>query len=845
MYSNTLKLLQAIGLVWVLLHQVNSCIERERQALVELKKGLVDDYGILSSWRGDDEDDDCCNWWGIKCSNETGHVVKLDLHARVYDQPLRGKISESLVELRHLKFLDLSWNDFHGNPIPEFIGSLVKLRHLDLSQAYFGGKIPYQLGNLSSLEILDLSYNYHIGEIPWQLRNLFNLQELMLPFNDLGGVIPYQLGNLSRLENLGLGSNDNLKIDNIQWISRLSSLNTLDLGEVSYIRKSKNLLQIIGQLPNLQYLSLSNFSLSDIDLLSVHSSQLNFSHSLIQLDLSRNMFTSSIFSWLFRLNSTSLIYLGLNSNLLDGPIPNDLGKIMSSLQILYLERNQLNGTLPNTIANLVELKEFNVASNSLEGGITNMAHFSNLTNLKFLDLSGNSFTLNFSDNWVPQFQLASFAAPSCKLGPSFPTWLQTQNDLYDLDVSNAGISDMTTTTAFLCSAKRNLNHLNMSSNNMRGQLPNCWNDLASLRILDLSHNELFGNIPASMGSLVLVRHLILRDNHFTGPIPSLKNCSQLVMLDVAHNKLVGPIPPWIGYNLHNLQVLSMRNNHLNGSLPLDLCHLTAIQVLDLSLNNLSGQIPKCLQNLSAMSRKPTPLDAIDVFYVFINDSPPYVFTYDFYPTVRWKGKELSFKDNLRLLKLIDFSDNELSGKIPREIGHLLELVSLDLSGNNLSGEIPWDFGNLHALEFLDLSTNHMSGTIPSSLSQLNWLAVLNLSHNNLSGKIPSGTQLQSFDASAYDGNPYLCGSPLKRLCANEKELKAPWIKEDENDSFISQGFYISMGLGFVTGFWAIFGSLLIFPSWRHAYFTFLSNLYERIVVVTLINLARCHRLLRR
>ncbi|XP_028787215.1 receptor-like protein EIX1 [Neltuma alba] len=649
-----------------------SCVERERQALLELKKGLVDEYGILSSW-GSEGDADCCRWWGVKCSNQTGHVVMLDLHARVYDQPLRGEISASLVELRHLKYLDLGWNDFRGDPIPEFIGSLVKLRHLDLTQAYFGGKIPYQLGNLSSLRILRLSYNYLIGEIPWELGNLVNLQELMLPFNDLGGVIPYQLGNLSRLENLGLGSNDNLLIDNIQWISRLSSLNTLDLGGVSNHRKSKNLLQIIGHLPSLQYLSLSKFGLSDIDLLLAHPSQLNFSHSLIQLDLSRNMFTSSIFPWLFRLNSTSLIYLGLNSNLLEGPIPDDLGKIMNSLQILYLQNNQLNGTMPKTIANLVGLEEFNVASNVLGGRITNLAHFANLTKLKLLDLSWNSFTLNFSNNWIPQFQLTSFAAQSVALGPSFPRWLQTQNNLYDLDVSDSGISDMETTTAFLCSTKRCLNHLNISSNNIKGQLPDCWNHLASLRILDLSNNEFSGKIPTSMGSLILARHLILRDNHFTGQIPSLQNCTQLVMLDVARNELSGPIPPWIGFNLQNLQVLSMRNNHFNGSLPSYLCHLTNIQVLDLSLNNLAGQIPKCLRNLSAMARKPKSTDAIDEFYVFTNGSPSYVFSYDFYPTVRWKGKELSFKDDQRLLKLIDISENELCGKIPREIGNLSEL----------------------------------------------------------------------------------------------------------------------------------------------------------------------------
>ncbi|KAI9116330.1 hypothetical protein K1719_012497 [Acacia pycnantha] len=763
------KLLGATVLLWVLVQQANSCIEKEKGALLELKKGLVDDFGILSSWH---DSHDCCSWWGITCSNQTGHVLELDLHARDFDKPFRGEISVFLAELQHLNYLDLSWNDFHVNPIPEFLSSLTNLRFLNLNDAYFGGKIPYQLGKFSSLQILRLNFNYIEGEIPWQLANISNLNQLELRGNLLGGIIPDQLGNLSTIEFLYLGSNDNLQIDlDMSWISRLSSLIELDLDDVSNLRKSINWLHTVGQLPNLQYLHLRNCSLSNMDILLADPSVLNLSYSLTGLDLSNNKFTSSIFSWLFHLNST-LAYLDLEDNLLEGPIPYDLGKIMNSLQFLRLDRNQLNGTLPKTIANLLELKYFYVDDNFFEGEITNLGPLANLTKLTFLSLSQNSFNMKFNDNCVPQFQLVSFLAQSCKLGPSFPKWFQTQNDLNYLDVSNAGISDMATTTAFLSSTKRNLNHLNMSSNNMRGQLPNCWNDLASLRILDLSNNEFFGNVPTSMGALLLVRHLILRDNHFTGPIPSLKNCSQLVMLDVAHNKLVGSIPPWIGYNLHNLQVLSMRNNHLNGSLPLDLCHLTAIQVLDLSLNNLSRQIPKCLQNLSAMSRKPTPLDAIDIFYVFINGSPSSVFSYNFYPTVRWKGKELSFKDNLRLLKLIDMSDNELSGKIPREIGNLSELVSLDLSGNNLNGEIPREFGNLHALEFLDLSTNHMSGTIPSSLSQLNWLSVLNLSHNNLSGKIPSGTQLQSFDASAYDGNPYLFGCPLKRLCVDER-IKSP------------------------------------------------------------------------
>ncbi|XP_028798343.1 receptor-like protein EIX1 [Neltuma alba] len=850
MYWNSLRVLQTIVLAWLsqvgILHTngSKSCIEREREALLELKKGLVDEYGILSSW-DPNGDIDCCNWWGIHCSNRTGHVVKLDLYARDGDKPLRGQISSSLVELQQLNYLDFSWNDFHQNPIPQFLGSLTNLRTLDLRHAYFGGKIPYRLGELSSLRCLHLQLNYLVGEIPWQLGNLSNLLVLNLHQNHLGGLIPHQLGNLSRLVTLAIDLNDNLLIDvdDISWISHLSSLIILQLDDVSNLGKSKNWLHMVGQLPNLQVLSLRNCNLSNEDLRFVHPSVLNFSYSLSGLSLSHNKFTSSIFPWLFQLNS-SLAGLDLEENLLDGSIPYDLGKTMNSLQYLALGNNHLNGTLPKTIANLLELQHFDVFGNFLDGEITNLGLFANLTNLESLRLSQNSFTLKFNDSWIPHFQLQALGMQSCMLGPSFPKWLQTQKGLFYLDVSDAGISDTTTMASFLCSAKKSLSFLNMSGNHFRGQLPDCWNGFNSIRIINFSNNEFSGNIPTSLGSLLLVRHLILRNNHFTGQLPSLKNCTDLVMLDVGRNELAGPIPSWIsGSNFPKLQVLSLTKNNFHGSLPSHLCQLSTIEVLDLSVNNLSGHIPRCLQNFTTMTHKPSIYDAIDQFFVFENNSPSNVIDYDFYPTVRWKGKELSFKDNKRLLRLIDLSENQLSDKIPEEIGSLSELVSLDLSNNNLSGEIPWELGKLQALDFLDLSTNRLSGKIPSSLSQIDRLAVLNLSHNNLSGKIPSGTQLQGFDVSVYEGNPYLCGSPLKRLCPdeNKKPEDSFTIEKHDDDSIFNQGFYISMGLGFATGFWAIFGPLLIFPTWRHAFFTFLHNLYDKIFVLIVINTSRYRR----
>jgi len=111
-------------------------------------------------------------WFGLGCSEQTGHVIKLHLqnpYNSTFIDPrdstelagfkfscLSGKISLSLLELKYLNHLDLSWNDFQGKTISEYIGSLSELSYLDLSGASFSGLVPPHLGNLSNLRYLNL-----------------------------------------------------------------------------------------------------------------------------------------------------------------------------------------------------------------------------------------------------------------------------------------------------------------------------------------------------------------------------------------------------------------------------------------------------------------------------------------------------------------------------------------------------------------------------------------------------------------------------------------------------------------------------------------------------------------
>ena len=105
------------------------CKKHERQALLKIKQDLIDDYGHLSSWSSDQ---DWCTWSGVKCSNQTGHVIMLNLNVSFSfpSRPLQGKLNLSLIELKYLTYLDMRFNDFNQSQILKFIASLSNLRHL-------------------------------------------------------------------------------------------------------------------------------------------------------------------------------------------------------------------------------------------------------------------------------------------------------------------------------------------------------------------------------------------------------------------------------------------------------------------------------------------------------------------------------------------------------------------------------------------------------------------------------------------------------------------------------------------------------------------------------------------
>jgi EIX receptor 1/2 len=345
----------------------------------------------------------------------------------------------------------------------------------------------------------------------------------------------------------------------------------------------------------------------------------------------------------------------------------------------------------------------------------------------------------------------------------------------------------------------------------------------------------------------------LQNNSFIGELPkSLKNCSSLKLLDLGENRLSGRIPTWIGTSLPHLVVLRLSSNLFIGRIPLQLCHLTSLQILDLSHNDIRGTIPKCLNNFTVMAQTQGSNVSISHKYLSMSRTKRLcipIYTYIDNLLVTLKAKYLKYSKTLGLVKVIDLSSNKLEGEIPREITSLSGLIGLNLSRNLLTGTIPQNIGDMKSLESLDLSKNHLSGIISPSLVDLSFLSYLNLSNNNLSGRIPTGTQLQSFNASAYTGNQGLCGLPLLKRCPGDEAAQGPQTSSKQGEDDIQEHanshehlwFYTSIALGFIVGFWGVCGSLLLKSSWRHAYFQFLERIGDKLYVAIAIRKAKLLR----
>jgi hypothetical protein len=218
-------------------------------------------------------------------------------------------------------------------------------------------------------------------------------------------------------------------------------------------------------------------------------------------------------------NSPSLVILDIRNNNLSGNIPKWLYDHPCLVEVL-LSGNRFEGHLLRRMCQMESLQVFDISDNHISGGIPPC-----LDNITFWKSSPSS---NSPSYYRENGQLF-FAMQSLRQHPLFEIEmdLQIKHEVYDYK----GIP------------------------------------LSLMTIIDMSSNQLTGNIPFQMGEL-----------------------SQLRSLNLSNNILMGPIPNSF-QNLKNVESLDLSHNKLSGRIPFELVEMTSLSVFSVAYNNLSGRVP--------------------------------------------------------------------------------------------------------------------------------------------------------------------------------------------------------------------------------------------------------------
>ncbi|CAH8359173.1 unnamed protein product [Eruca vesicaria subsp. sativa] len=772
-------------LIWVMvllgqLHGYKSCIQRERNALLDLKQYLINvseegqsDY-VLPTWKNDTKSH-CCRREGVKCSRTSRRVTKIafgDLY------------------LKENSFFNLS-----------LLHPFEEVQSLDLSECAFSVLFDDKevFCGMKNLQELYLRGNYLAGQLPLCLGILNKLQVLDLSLNQLSGTLPSSFNGLDSLEYLSLSDNNFTDLFSLSSLANLRNLKVLKLSSTS------DKVQVVTESTWLPKFQLSIASLPSCGLKKIPNF-LMYQKKLLLLDLSSNRIPGTIPSWLLannpelevlQLQSNSfavfqiptivhkLQFLDFSANNINGVVlPDGFGHVLSNLIHMNGSHNSFQGKFPSSIGEMKNISFLDLSHNNLSGEIPRSL-FTGCYSLQILHLSHNKFTghvlprqTNLTSLVVLRMDNNLFTG---EIGEGFLTLV----NLSVLDISNNLLSG---SVPSLIPNSSDMFMLLLSNNLLEGTLPSSLLANQHLNFLDLSGNLLSGALPSYDSSMYGIK-LFLHNNSFTGEIPRtlLENAE---ILDLRNNKLSGSIPQFV--NTMDMRIFLLKGNNLTGSIPRELCGLKNIGVLDLSNNKLSGDIPSCLHNLSFGSGE----------YEQVRNGASEA--YGFVPSLHWElyrstflvdefkieyetymSFEIQFaakqrydsyteesefsRGTLDFMYGLDLSSNELSGVIPSELGELSKLRAMNLSRNFLSGSIPDSFSKLKDIESLDLSYNMLHGNIPRQLTNLTSLAVFNVSYNNLSGIIPQGRHFDTLNDMSYLSNPLLCGLPTKRSCQEAKK----------------------------------------------------------------------------
>jgi len=612
---------------------------------------------------------------------------------------LSGPIDSTLLKLQSLSIIRLDNNNL-SSPVPEFFANFSNLTSLRLSSSWLIGTFPVNVFQVPTLEILDLSNNVLLnGALPDFPHN-GSLRSLVLSNTNFSGTLSDTMGNLTKLYKIDL-SNCNFSGSMPHSMAKLTQLLYLDMSSNNFIgpipsfSMAKNLTQI-----NLSH----NYLIGQIT--STRWEELRY---LVSLDLRYNSLNGSIPASLFSL--PSLQKLQLSNNKFSGHLNQSSNASSDLLDTIDLSSNNLIGRIPKFVFELRGLRILSLSSNKFNGSLQLLNVIQQLRNLSNLDLSYNMLWIEHDGTDGINSSLSSF--------PQITTLKLASSKLKKFPVFLRNLSELT--------------YLDLSDNQIDGDVPNWLWELHKLVGLNLSFNSLV-TLEGPLYNLSFLSVLDLSSNKLQGQLPALP--SYATYLDFSRNDFSSVIPASIGDSLNFAFFFSLSSNKFKGSIPVSICNATYLQVLDLSNNLFSGKIPQCLIEMSGT------LGVLNLRRNELNGPIPDFFT-----------------SNCGLHTL-NLNGNKIEGQLPKSLANCMKLEVVDIGNNLVKGNFPCYLKNTSMLRILVLRSNKFDGPIGCSEPNATWpmLQIVDVASNNFNGNLP---KISAWKAMMVDENE--AQSELKNL----------------------------------------------------------------------------------
>ena len=375
-----------------------------------------------------------CSWYGITCHDNTSHIKSIQLAFNNLD----GVLNASFWRIRNLFALCVSDNMWLKGQLQEFIfPNMSKLLTVSISGTRMNGTIPEDIVKLRYLQNFlscGLTGEKLSGRLPQDIGNMTELRLLCLAGNKFWGRIPRSISNLSKLYYLDLQNEPGLLCGNLQDLLSIKSIGILSVSGLS----------LEGSLPDTL--------------------------------------------------PPRLGHLILPGNNITGKLPSVFQdqKALPILNFLNLANNQLTGDIPGTLLALGKLKILNLSKNK----------FTSLNNGTPIDLSTSS-----------KLEMASFAE-NRQLLLHFGSFIH-----------------------YLRENATTLNTLNLNSCGIEAKMtPEIWY-VIGLITLDLANNKLHGTFWGLSGDYIPLSHLDLSNNNLSGQIPPsiYMSATNLKYLDITGN----------------------------------------------------------------------------------------------------------------------------------------------------------------------------------------------------------------------------------------------------------------------------------------------------------------------